>query len=152
VVIAAVIVGSPTARRLIFAAAETYACISAGETPSTLAMLSKPSLESSPGNSVPGSIGRSRRSRMAFAYSARFRRCSPVAPGLGAASAARSMVSAAAVATPSSAARSGRGAPLGGIMPVRTLRTTFSHVSGSRAASVTRRPSSVRPPACVRAL
>ena len=95
-------------------------------------MLSKPSLESSPGSSAAASIGRSSRSRTALPYSARFRRCSAGAPGFGAAAAARSIASSIVAAKRSSVARSGRGAPLGGIMPVRTLRTTFSQVCGSR--------------------
>ena len=53
-------------------------------------MLSKPALESSPGRSVAASTGMSSRSRTAFAYSARFKRCSAGAPGLGAARAAAS--------------------------------------------------------------
>ena len=91
-------------------------------------MLSKPSLESSPGSSAAASIGRSSRSRTALAYSVRFSRCSTGAPGFGAAAAARSIVASTAAANPSSVARSGRGALAGGIMPVRTFRTTFSHV------------------------
>ena len=43
---------SPTAQRLIFIEAETYAWISVGDTPSTSAMLSKPSAASSAGRSV----------------------------------------------------------------------------------------------------
>ena len=57
---------------------------------SASAMLSKPSLESSAGSSVEASISSASRSRMALAYSVRFRRCSPVVPGLGLAAAARS--------------------------------------------------------------
>ena len=49
-----------------------------------------------------------------------------------AAAAARSSASSTAAANRSSVARSGRGAPAGGIMPVRSLRTTFSQVCGSR--------------------
>ena len=45
--------------------------------PSAPAMLSKPDVESSDGRYLPGSISRSSRSRTTFAYSVRFRRCSP---------------------------------------------------------------------------
>jgi hypothetical protein len=148
----ALVVGSPTARRLILAAAVTYACINAGDTLSTLATLSKPSLESSPGSSTVASIGRSSRSRTALPYSVRLRRWRDGAPGLGAANAARSIVFSTVAANASSVVRSGRGAPLGGIMPVRTLRTTFSQVCASLYAPVTARASSARPPARVRPL
>ena len=47
---------SPTARRLIFEAAETYRSINAGEVPRTSAMLSKPSTESSAGSTVAALI------------------------------------------------------------------------------------------------
>ena len=43
---------SPTASRLIFAAAPTYRSISAGDVPRTSAILSRPSLESSAGRIV----------------------------------------------------------------------------------------------------
>ena len=85
-------------------------------------MLSKPSLESSPGSSAAASIGRSSRSRTAFAYSARFRRCSAGAPGFGAAARRDRDASSSRGREASSVARSGRGAPAGGIMPVRSLR------------------------------
>src|SRR6266850_38516 len=48
----------------------------------------------------------------------------------------------------SNVARSGRGAPLGGIRPARSLRITFSQVSASRAAWAASTFSSVRPPVC----
>ena len=126
--------------------------MSAGDTLSTLAMLSKFSLESSPGSSVVASTGRSSRSRTAFAYSARLRRCRTGAPGLGLAAAARSSASSSCEVTRSSVARSGRGAPLGGIMPVRSFRTTFSHACGSRPTCSTSSWSSTSPPAFIRSL
>ena len=46
-------------------------------------MLSNPSLESSEGRSVETSTLRASRSRIALAYSARFRRCNPTVPGFG---------------------------------------------------------------------
>ena len=115
-------------------------------------MLSKPSLESSPGRRAAASTGSASRSRTALAYSVRFSRCSAGAPGLGAAAAARSIVASTVAASPSSVARSGRGALAGGIMPVRTLRTTFSHTCGSCPACATVSPSSARPPVFSRVL
>ena len=53
-------------------------------------MLSKPSLESSPGSSAAASTGRSSRSRTALAYSVRLRRWSAGAPGSGLRAAAAS--------------------------------------------------------------
>ena len=75
---------------------------------------------------------------MALAYSVRFSRCSAGAPGLG--PRPRGAIERRPPRRRRSrraSARSGRGAPLGGIMPVRTLRTTFSHVCGSRPACAT---------------
>ena len=66
---------------------------------------------------------------MALAYSARFSRWTSGRPGWGDARAARSSCD---VSEPRSAclsASGGAGMPGGGIMPARTLRTTFSHVS-----------------------
>jgi hypothetical protein len=70
----------------------------------------------------------------ALAYSTRFMRWSGVRPGLGCATAIRSIAVSMAPAKPSSIARSGRRAPAGGMRPARTLRTTFSQVSGSAPA------------------
>ncbi len=83
-------VGSPTARRLSVAAALTYACSNVGEMLSALPMLSKPATESSPGSNAATSTGSSMRSRTAFAYSVRFKRRKPGAPGFGAVRAAAS--------------------------------------------------------------
>ena len=49
------------------------------------------------------------------------------------------------VANASSVARSGRGMPPGGIMPARTLRTTFSQVSASGPGCARSSLSSIRP-------
>ena len=61
-----------------------------GETASTLATLSNPSASSSLGSSAPASIATPSNSSMAFAYSARFNRCSATRPGSGRSMAARS--------------------------------------------------------------
>ena len=82
--------GIPTARRLIFCAADKYRSRSIGDSPPTL-MLSNPWLESSLGSIADTSISTSSRSRTAFWYSVRFRRRNvSVRPGSGLAAAARS--------------------------------------------------------------
>ena len=81
---------SPTASALIRPAAARYRSSSTGETPRTSAMLSKPYAESSGGSSEATSTSSASRSRIALAYSARFKRCSSGRPGLGCATAARS--------------------------------------------------------------
>ena len=75
------------------------------------------------------SSGMPNRSRMALAYSVRFNRCSAgaVAAGRDCASRRTSSVEATVVAS----ARDGRVLPGGGIMPARSLRTTFSHEAAS---------------------
>ncbi len=60
--------GSPTANRLILAAAERYFSSSMGDTVRTSPILSKPYPESSAGSSDAESISRAIRSRMALAY------------------------------------------------------------------------------------
>src|SRR6185436_12174643 len=57
--------------------------MSAGDTPSTSAMLSKPSAESSGGSSAAASTSSASRSRIAFAYSARLSRWIAGRPALG---------------------------------------------------------------------
>ena len=73
------------------AAAVVYDSSSVGEIVSDPAMLSNPLAESSGGRSVVASICRSRRSRMAFAYSVRFNRCRTTDPGAVLAAATRSI-------------------------------------------------------------
>jgi len=123
--------GSPTAIELIFMAAETYRSCREGESPKASAILSKPYAESSGGSSDAESISRSRRSRMALAYSVRFSLWSGARPGFGLTAAARSSSVVNQEVRPSEAARSGRGAPGGGITPAFTFRTTFSQISAS---------------------
>jgi hypothetical protein len=60
-----------------------------GEIVSEPATLSNPRLESSAGRNFAGSISSASKSRIAFAYSVRLRRCSTLVPG--AAGAARSI-------------------------------------------------------------
>ena len=64
------------------------------------------------------------------AYSVRFRRRTRRRPGFGVAAAARSSAVSSDAASASYAASSGRGAPCGGIVRVRSLRTTLSQTSG----------------------
>ena len=128
--------GSPTASRLILRAASRYRSIVAGETNNRSAMLSKPLLTLSAGSSNEksisfGSASSASRSRTAFWYSVRLKRCSSGSvPGFGFAAAERSSSLSRNVATESYVALSGRGAPGGGIVAERSLRMTFSQTSG----------------------
>src|ERR1035438_9143027 len=65
------------ARRLIFPAADKYASISAGDSVSAPAMLSKPCVESSGGRNFAASTSSASTSRTAFVYSVRLSRCRP---------------------------------------------------------------------------
>ena len=65
---------------------------------------------------------------------------------------ARSSRASRAVVNASIVVASGRGMPLGGIMPVRSLRTTFSHTSTSEPTCVRPSASSDRPPVFARGL
>ena len=92
------------------------------------AILSKPWLESSAGRNFVASTCKPRMSRIAFVYSERLSRCSP---GAGrCVSAWRSSSFSSQAASPLSVPASGRFALVGGIKPARTLRTTFSQISG----------------------
>ena len=127
--------GSPTASALTLFAASMKRSSSTGDTPSTSPTLSKPYAESSGGSSVEGSTSSASRSRIAFAYSARFRRCRTGRPGLGLAVAARSSD---VVSHETSATRvpaSGCGALCGGIIPTRTFLIAFSQTSAPVATS-----------------
>ena len=81
------------------------------------------------GSSSAALTSRSSRSRMALTYSKRFIRREATRPGFGSAAAARSSADVSAAVNVSTASRSGRGRPAGGICPARSLRTTFSSVS-----------------------
>ena len=110
-------------------------------------MLSKPSLEPSAGSSAETSTSSASRSRIALAYSVRFRRCSAGVsrPPWGQ---PRGRAALPARRRTHRAPRAGRGAPLGGIMPVLTLRTTFSQRSRPRRPSrlqrIQHQPASLR--------
>ena len=119
----------PMARRLILPAADRYASTSAGDIESAPAMLSNPLVESSDGRNLVASTSSASRSRMALAYSTRFRRCRP--GGGRWVTAVRSSSSSNQPTSPSSVVGSGRGIPDGGIMPARSFRTTFSAVAAS---------------------
>ena len=125
--------------------------MSVGETDSTSAMFSKPSSSSSGGSSASGSTSSPSRSRTALLYSTRLRRCTVVRPGFGSAAAARSSSSSSQPATVSYVAASGRGRPAGGIMPLRSLATTFSQDAawaGTSAASSASSEIGTRPARC----
>ena len=109
--------------------------MSVGETDSTSAMFSNPSSSSSGGSSASGSTSSPSRSRTALLYSTRLSRCTVVRPGFGSAVAARSSSSSSQPATASYVAASGRRRPAGGIMPLRSLATTFSQASACAPTS-----------------
>ena len=114
----------PIARRLIFPAADRYASSSAGDIPNVPAMLSNPWVESSDGRNFVASTSSASRSRIAFAYSVRLRRCRPGGGRCGVAWRSSSLSS--QPIRLSRVAGSGRGIPDGGIIPARSFRTTFS--------------------------
>src|SRR5262245_43548499 len=90
---------------------------------------------------------------MALLYSARFRRCTVDRPGLGCASASRSIVDWRWAANPSAIRTSGRlRTVVGGISPERSLRATFSHTSAWEATSARSMCSRVSPPVFRRSL
>ena len=100
-------------------------------------MLSKPSLESSAGRSVDASTSRASKIANDVGVLGAIQAMQAGASWVRiAAAAARSSALRCSLAKASSAARSGRGIPLGGIIPARTLRTTFSHASGLIAGDV----------------
>ncbi len=86
-----------------------------GDALSTFAMLSKPSLSSSFGNSAATSTLSPNRSFTAFAYSVRLSLCSATRPGFGACSAAASSVVSNQCTSESRIAGDGRAEPGGGI-------------------------------------
>jgi hypothetical protein len=111
-------------------------------------MLSKPWMESSGGRRDETSMSSASRSRTAFAYSTRFSRCTSGRPGLR--GGARPIERRFGAMPPSNdVARSGRRAPSGGIAPLRTFRTTFSHIAVGRGI-VRAGSSSARPPVFAR--
>ena len=67
-------------------------------------------------------------SRIAFVYSVRLRRCRP--GGVRLVTASWSSSFSIKVIMDSNTGASGRGMPVGGIIPARSLRTTFSPISG----------------------
>jgi hypothetical protein len=143
---------SPTAKPLIFRDAVRYCSSSDGETLRTSAMLSKPLLSSSAGSSEVASISSDSRSRIALAYSARFRRCKGERPGFGLASAALSMDVSRNDTSASIFDCAGLGMPCGGIIPPRSLRSAFSQTSASSGTRLSSRFSSVRPAVFTRSL
>src|SRR5262245_60706208 len=89
---------------------------------------------------------------MALAYSLRLRRCSAGMPGSGRREAARSRDDSSAAVNAAATEAGGFGAVRGGIMPVRSLRTTFSHTSILSSTLATFIVSSARDPALTRSL
>ena len=125
--------------------AARYCSTSGGETFKTSAMLSKPLLSSSAGSSSVTSTSRSSRSRIAFPYSVRFRRCKAARPGFGFVAAARSIDVSRNDTNDSTSACGGRGRPCGGIIPPRSFRMTFSQVSAPSGIWARSILSSIRP-------
>ena len=121
---------SPTASRLILAAAPMYRSISAGDVPRTSAILSRPSRESSGGRIVAGiHVDREQvadRIRVFGAIHPVQCGCARIGVRLGGTIDGVLRV----WRNASNVARSGRGAPVGGIIPARSFRTTFSQISG----------------------
>src|SRR5262249_40279983 len=99
----------------------------------------------SAGSSDAASISSASRSRIAFAYSMRFRRWSVGRPGSGCSAATRSRLSSRDAATLSASALSGRGRPAGGIAPVRIFRTPFSRPSARSPIRAGSNVSSISP-------
>ena len=119
----------------------------------TSAMLSKLALMVSAGRYWLTSMSRPMSVRTAATYSARFRRWNERRPGLRLSAALRSSVVSSAVASASRAgASSFFEAPRGGIIPVRSLRTTFSATSACASAFATSKLASDRPPDFERSL
>ena len=85
-------------------------------------------------------------------YSARLRRWNIRRPGFGCTAAAVSMRVSSATASVFNASASGRRAPGGGIMPVRSLRITFSATGAWSTASATSNATRESPPALPRSL
>ncbi len=127
---------SPTAKRLISAAAVRYDCMVVGDRICAAAMLSKFAILVSSGRNSPASTSRPSRSRTDCAYSARFRRWNDRRPGEPDAALASEAASSVA-ARASSAASEGRRPPAGGIWPARTLRIIFSVTSRFSPARAT---------------
>ena len=118
-----------------------------GDTCKALATLSKPSRASSRGRVSAGSTSTSSRSRTAFTYSLRFRRCSPTRPGSECPCAAVSMFVSSQETNDCTDWESGCGLPAGGINRPRSLRMAFSQVSASWGISWGESDSKAMPPA-----
>ena len=94
-------------------------------------MLSKPAMVLSLGSSAETSTSRSSRSRIAFAYSLRFMRCTDGDPGFGWSAACAIQSGFEPRGETVECGPVGTRAFLGGIMPVRSLRTTASQATTS---------------------
>ncbi len=143
--------GRPTAFTATARAAMTYCSMKEGDTCNAVAMLSKPSAMSSAGNSSVASISTARRSRTAFAYSLRLRRCRTTWSGRCGLP-ARSSDSSSQATRESIDAASGCLAPGGGMTRPRSLRTAFSNTSACWPIFSGASPSKLTPPAFVRSL
>ena len=120
---AGLISGFPTASRLILWQRRRIVRSAPARSPKRSAILSNPSLESSAGSSVDGSISRASRSRIELAYSVRLSRCKPGSPWIR--FVRRGFIERrlrVRVQKHPASARSGLGIPLGGII----LRADFS--------------------------
>jgi hypothetical protein len=110
-------------------AVATYRSSRSGDVFSEAALLSKPKLAPSLGSQSVTSMSSASRSRMAFAYSLRFKRCITYRPGLLRPSQARSSDPASQLVKPRYSPSVGCGTPWGGIARAPSLRSTRSHVS-----------------------
>ena len=116
-------------------------------------MLSKLALIVSEGRYDVTSMSRPKMARTAAAYSARFMRWNDRRPGFRFTTATRSTVVSSAVASAVRVAGSSfRDAVRGGIMPVRSLRMTFSVTSACSAALPASNAASDKSPALARSL
>ncbi len=123
--------GSPTALTLTVRAAEMYWSRNVGDTRSTLATLSNPSLLVSCGRMVAGSTSTPRMLSTARAYSVRLMRCRAMYPGSGLSAACSSRRASIQLTNCLLTAGSGCGLPGGGMRPPRSLRTASSHTLAS---------------------
>src|SRR5665213_1882380 len=120
--------GSPTAIALTRSAAFKYPSSSSGDVLSDVAILSNPNSAPSVGSRSDTSRSTASRSRIAFAYSARFKRCTTKRPGVTRPAHARSSDPASQPVKPTYSASLGRGMPGGGIARTLNFRRTLSQV------------------------
>src|SRR5436309_2529448 len=114
----------PTVWRLILPAAEEYASVSAGDIVNAPAMLSNPCVESSDGRNFDASTSSASRSRITLLYSTRLSRWMP--GGIRFVAEWLSSCPSIQVMSASRVVGSGRGMPVGGIIPARSFHDFFA--------------------------